>query len=265
MNKTFNFDGRDLFVFGRPGDPYFDHLNIGDHTNDFLLYVSKNFLSDDATIFDIGANIGVTAAILATAAPRGHILAFEPGAETYAYLLATIDANNLSNCHSQQIALGKTSGEAGFLSNALSGSASHMAYDGISLGGSNTRVTVKTVDDVVSEQKLTRVDFIKIDVEGFELDVLEGAKNTITQLKPDVFLEFNAFTLIAYGNQNPRHVLEELKRTFPYVYRFDGGVPHPVTDEASVLAFVHDNLIKRGCVDDLFCTFRELRPIMQGS
>jgi hypothetical protein len=139
-----------------------------------------------------------------------------------------------------------------------------MAYDGISLGGSNTRVTVKTVDDVVSEQKLTRLDFIKIDVEGFELDVLEGARNTINQLQPDVFLEFNAFTLIAYGNQNPRHVLERLKRTFPYVYRFEGGVPHAITDEFSVLAFVHDNLIKRGCVDDLFCTFRELRPVMRG-
>jgi hypothetical protein len=71
-----------------------------------------------------------------------------------------------------------------------------MAYDGISLGGSNTRVTVKTVYDVVSEQKLTRLDFIKIDVEGFELDVLEGARNTINQLKPDVFLELNAFTLM---------------------------------------------------------------------
>jgi hypothetical protein len=42
MNKTINFDGRDLFVFGRPGDPYFDNLNISDNTNDFLFYVSKN-------------------------------------------------------------------------------------------------------------------------------------------------------------------------------------------------------------------------------
>ena len=51
-----------------------------------------------------------------------------------------------------------------------------MAYDGISLGGSNTRVMVKTVDNVVSEQKLTRVDFNKIDVEGLELDVLEAPR-----------------------------------------------------------------------------------------
>jgi hypothetical protein len=101
MKKTFNFDGRNLVIFGRSGDLYFDHLHIGDHINGFLFYVSKHLLSDDATIFDIGANIGVTAAILATAAPRGDLFAFEPGAETYPYLLATIDANYLSNCHSQ--------------------------------------------------------------------------------------------------------------------------------------------------------------------
>ena len=219
-------------------------------------------LRDDATIFDVGANIGVTAAILGAAAPRGHLYAFEPGAETYPHLMATIEANKLASCHSEQIALGANSGEVNFLANPTSGSASHMALDGVSLGGSNTRVTIKTVDDVVSERELTRLDFIKIDVEGFELDVLDGAKTTMAKLKPEVFLEFNAFTLIAYGNQNPRHALERLKRSFPHVYRFDNGAPREVTDENSVLEFIHDNLIKRGCVDDLFCTFEALQPVL---
>jgi FkbM family methyltransferase len=262
MIKTITVDDRDLIVCGRVGAPYFDHLNIGDHTNDFLLYASKHYLRADAEIFDVGANIGVTAAILANAAPQGRIFAFEPGAETYQHLISTIQANKLTSCHPQQIALGARSGEVDFLSNSLSGSASHMAVDGVSLGGSNTRVKIKTVDDVVSQQELTRLDFIKIDVEGFELDVLDGATTTIAKLKPSVFLEFNAFTLIAYANQNPRHVLEQLKRAFPHVYRFDGGVPHEITDETSMLEFIHDNLIQRGCVDDLLCTFEALRPVL---
>ena len=205
----------------------------------------------------------MTAVILATAAPQGRLFAFEPGAQAYPHLIATIQANNLPNSHPQQIALGASSGEVDFLSNSLSESASHMVLDGVSLGGSNTRVEIKTVDDVVAQQELTRLDFIKIDVEGFELDVLDGAKTTMAKLKPAVFLEFNAFTLIAYGNKNPRHVLEQLKRAFPHVYRFDGGVPHEITDETSVLEFIHDNLIRRGCVDDLFCTFEALSPVLQ--
>jgi FkbM family methyltransferase len=263
MRKTITVDGRDLVVCGRVGDPYFDHLNIGDHANDFLLYVSKHYLRADAEIFDVGANIGATAAILATAAPQGRLFAFEPGAETYPHLIATIQANKLPNCHPQQIALGASSGEVDFLSNSLSGSASHIVLNGMSLGGSNTRVKIKTVDDVVSQHELTRLDFIKIDVEGFEVDVLDGAKTTMVKLKPEVFLEFNAFTLIAYGNRNPRHVLEQLKGVFPHVYRFDRGMPHEITDETSVLEFIHDNLIRRGCVDDLFCTFEALQPVLQ--
>jgi FkbM family methyltransferase len=257
MSKTITIDGRDLIVYGPSGDPYFDNLNI-DHTNDFLVHISKHHLLEDATIFDVGANIGVTAALLATASPRGRLFAFEPGARTYPYLLATIEANKLANCHTEQIGLGTSSGEVDFLSDARSGAFSHMALDGVSLGGSNGRVKIKTVDEVVSELKLARLDLIKIDVEGFELDVLQGAQSTLARLMPQVFLEFNVFTLIAYGGQNPRHVLERLKRTFPHVYCFDGGVLHEITNEASVLAFIHDNLIERRCLDDLFCTFKAI-------
>jgi FkbM family methyltransferase len=255
-SRTINLGDRELIVVGNPADPYFFHLNIGDHTNDFLLYVSRHFLRENATIFDIGANIGMTAVILATAVRRGQVYAFEPGADTYPYLLATIEANRVPNCHAQQIALGATSGEADFFSNPTSESASHLALDGVSLGGPNTRVKVKTVDDVVSELNLSQLDLIKIDVEGFELDVLEGAHSTIARLRPDILLEFNVFTLIAFGNKNPRSVLEQLRSTFPYVYRFEAGALSEIADQSSMLGFIHDNLTKHAGVDDLLCSFQ---------
>jgi hypothetical protein len=69
-----------------------DEERIGDHTNDFLLYVMKHgTLPANATIFDVGANIGVTTAILATAAPSGQVFAFEPGTENHRHLLRTIE------------------------------------------------------------------------------------------------------------------------------------------------------------------------------
>ncbi len=251
-------DSRSLVVHGRRGDPYFDHLDLGDHSNDFLLYVLKHCLRRDATIFDVGANIGVTALMLATAAPDGQLFAFEPG-EAYSHLLATLAANRLGHCQPLQIALGALTGEADFLSSDVSDAFSHLAFADTALGGSNRRVAVKTIDRVVSELGLTRLDFIKIDVEGFELDVLEGAQRTLTELRPQFFLEFNSFTLIAYGNRNPRYVLEQLQHIFPHVYRFDGGTMSEITGDSSIHAFLHDNLTKHGCVDDLFCTFEEIR------
>jgi FkbM family methyltransferase len=251
-------DNHSLVIRGRAGDPYFDHLDLGDNTNDFLLYVRKHYLREDATIFDVGANIGVTAALLATAAPQGRLFAFEPG-EAYSHLLETLAANDLRHCHTMQVGLGAMTGEADFLSSGVSQAFSHLAFAGTALGGSNGHIALKTIDGVVSEFGLKRLDFIKIDVEGFELDVLEGAQHTLAELRPQVFLEFNSFTLIAYGNQNPRYVLEQLTSMFPHVYRFDGGTIHQIAGDASLLAFLHDNLTKHGCVDDLFCTFEAIR------
>ena len=47
-----------------------------------------------------------------------------------------------------------------------------------------TRVETITIDDLVSEEKLKRVDFIKMDIEGAELEALRGAENTIRQFHP---------------------------------------------------------------------------------
>jgi hypothetical protein len=69
-----------------------------------------------------------------------------------------------------------------------------------------------------------------------------------------VFLEFNSFTLIAYGDKNPRRFLEELLARFPYVYCFRGARPARIGDGVALLAFLHQNLVEHGCVDDLFCS-----------
>ena len=112
-----------------------------------------------------------------------------------------------------------------------------------------------TLDAFVDEHDLQRIDLIKIDVEGFEPEVLAGARRTLERFHPSVLLEFNSFTLIAYGNHNPRTLLETLLDTFPHVYRFQAGKMIEIRDDASRLAFLHDNLVKHGCVDDLYCSY----------
>lgn len=258
MPKQIQVNGHAFTIHGRHGDPYFDHLDIGDKTNDFLLYAADRYVKTDDTVLDIGANIGVTTCVLSLATQRGRVFSFEPEPGTFAILKHTIAVNDLANNIPHQIALGATSGSMAFLANTVSASASHLAPAATSLGGGNIQVAVYELDRFVEREEITRIDFMKIDVEGFELDVLKGGAATVARLRPKVFLEFNSFTLIAYGNRNPRTFLEYLTGTFPFVYRFKGGFPVIVRDEQERLSFLHDNLIIRGCVDDLLCSFESL-------
>jgi len=228
--------------------------------NDFLTYIVRNTISHNSCVLDVGANIGVTSVLFAGAATSGQIHSFEPSPTAFPLLQATIRANHLTNVTPHQLACGAQKGQLTFFDNPDSASASHLAVADRALGRSNTTVDVTTLDDFVQEHAIERLDLVKIDVEGLELDVLTGASDVLSQLKPGVFLEFNSFTLIAYGNQNPRFVLETLLERFPHVYRFENGKPCEIRGEDSVLTFIHDNLLKRRSVDDLYCCHLELLP-----
>lgn len=257
MSRTLEVAGRPFVLWGRAGDPYFETVTL-DGSNDFLAWVCANRLARDAVVFDVGANVGVTAILFAAYAPEGQVRCFEPSPSIYPCLLRTLEANQLDACRPSAIALGAAPGRLSFFDNPTSASASHLVAEQQTLGAASNEVTVSTVDHVLVAEGLDRLDLIKIDVEGFESEVLAGAQATLAVLKPRVFVEFNSFTLIAYGNRNPRQFLEELLARFPYVYRFEAGAPRQISGAADVLEFIHDNLVKRGCVDDLLCCFEAL-------
>ena len=108
---------------------------------------------------------------------------------------------------------------------------------------------VYTIDAMFAD---AAIDLIKIDVEGFEIDVLRGAEMTLARCKPLVFVEFNAWTLMAIRNINPREFLDYIGARFPFVYRYgqDGALMQLGTAEERI-SFLADNVIHHGCVDDL--------------
>jgi FkbM family methyltransferase len=127
---------------------------------------------------DGGAFIGDSTLVLSEFKPR-RIYAFEPLTENYALLLKTIKLNNLS---SLVISVKKALGSSRkVLRIAPFGSASFIS-DVFGLSGSE-EIEVVTLDEFVKENNLD-VGLIKLDVEGYELDVLNGAKETITRFKP---------------------------------------------------------------------------------
>ena len=252
--RTLQYGGQPLVVCGPAGDAYFEGLDLAHAPHRPFLTVVDKVLRDDAVALDIGANIGLTAMMMArrTSAP---IIAVEPSPTIFPFLQATIEANGAHNVTALRAAVGSAPGTVQLFENPTAGAASHLTTSDTMGARGGVAVEMRTLDDIVAQAGLLRVDLVKIDVEGFELDVLEGASETLARYQPGVFVEFNAFTLITFRNQNPREVLTRIRTLFPFVYRFVGGVPRLIRNQADEIAFLHDVLVGAGCVDDLFGSF----------
>lgn len=97
-------------------------------------------------------------------------------------------------------------------------------------------VPIRTLDEAFPSLGLDRVDFIKIDVEGFELDVFEGATETLQRFKPRVVLEMNHFCLNMFRRISLPEFRERLMSIFPVIYAVDGTNFVDMTDEAQAYA-----------------------------
>lgn len=253
--KILSYADAVIRVAGRAGDPYFDSLDLADHSNDFYAN-ALNRLQTGAVVFDVGANVGLTAAMAAMKADR--VYAFEPSPTTFSYLSSTIEISAISErVEAYNCGLGDRNGELNFFEDQTSGSASHLITSDTLARQSSIKVPVQTLDHFVSQKSIDRLDLIKIDVEGFEIDVLRGAAETIRRLRPSALIEFNSFTMVGFRDINPRTLLTFIRQLFPHVYRWNGA-PLRIESDADALGFIHDNLVSAGCVDDLYGTFKAI-------
>ena len=132
-------------------------------------------------VFDIGAYVGDTALWFSKAVgPQGKVYAFEPKPSNFTKLKSNLERHKVTNVIPLQLALSENEGEM----RVASGASSSV----ITQAGTGTSVKITTIDKFVEANKLPRVDFIKMDVEGHELKVLEGAHETIQTFKPSLAL-----------------------------------------------------------------------------
>lgn len=151
--------------------------------------VFRRFLRADSNCIDVGANVGHILREMIAAAPRGIHYAFEPIPDLFGHLRKRYGKRaNVFNC-----ALSNADGESAFMyySNApaLSGFAECEKKWG-ELEHVKLKVRTMRLDDVIAPA--VRIDLIKIDVEGAELLVLEGAKATLQRNRPIVLFECGA-------------------------------------------------------------------------
>jgi FkbM family methyltransferase len=149
---------------------------------------------------DIGANIGYLTGVMCQAvAPGGTVCAFEPVDDTYAKLVALKELNRFSSLRLFGIALGAEPGEAMiWFDDRCAGHAS--LYDRGSVAGAVKKpVRIRTVDEMVGAGEIPAPNLIKIDVEGSEMSVLLGARQTIAAARPAVIVEYNPETAVPAG------------------------------------------------------------------
>ncbi|MCB0322928.1 MAG: FkbM family methyltransferase [Bdellovibrionales bacterium] len=150
------------------------------------------FITPGDIVFDIGANLGVLTAIFsASVGQDGRVYAFEPASATFAKLVAIQAASNWSNVELHQLACGDASGSALLYAVGRDSGYSTLCppvnadVDPIP----PERVGICTLDEFVFGSGISRVDFIKIDSEGFEAKVLAGAAQVLRSFRPVVYLE----------------------------------------------------------------------------
>lgn len=142
-----------------------------------------------ATVVEVGANIGSHSVFLARKCAPGAFYAFEPQQRVFQLLCANLTINGITNASAYPEALGGTEGYANLAVPRYDnpdnvGGATLSALNETPAGGWR-RTRVSTLDS----WQLPACDFLKIDVEGWEQQVLEGATQTITRFRPAMYVE----------------------------------------------------------------------------
>jgi FkbM family methyltransferase len=150
------------------------------------LRVIQRVLKDGEVAVDVGANVGaLTLPMAKIVGSAGQVVAVEPGPETYRRLLRNLEMNPSisARVHAFPVGLGEKAGDLFWREDPV-----NLGNAGL-LGSKGVRVPVRTLDELVGDLVVTRIDFIKIDVEGMELEVLKGAQQTTQKFRPVVYYE----------------------------------------------------------------------------
>ena len=168
--------GKFLFVFRENYEPE--------------LALLERFLSPGKTFIDVGANFGIYTVVASKlVGEAGHVIAFEPTAQSFAVLRQNIALNGLTNVLAFQAALSEKAGTA-WLYHGTDPVRNSLGKDP-SWEGGGEYVSTESLDNVLQREALERVDVIKMDVEGAEELVLRGATRALTSMLPVVIYEVN--------------------------------------------------------------------------
>lgn len=159
--------------------------NYEPHTVKFI----NRYIKPGDVCIDVGANIGLFSAQFARmVSPSGRVYAFEPSPHFRTVLQHTLQHNGLENVTVFPYALSNRSGTAKLQENSITGG---QCFPSAHKPLPQHEVTLRSLDSLADSLKLTRLDLIKIDVDGHEPYVLEGALQIIDTYNPIIVVEMS--------------------------------------------------------------------------
>lgn len=169
-------------------------LNGSGHYNEGEEKVFERFVKEGDFVLDIGANIGCHSLALGRiVGEKGNVVSFEPQRAMYNALCGSIALNEMWQVHPHMMALGRMQGSIqvqvfDYAKANSFGSAELVGFAGANDPEMSAFVPMVRLDDF-ELSKIQRLDFIKIDVEGSEVEVLLGARHTLKHFRPVLYVE----------------------------------------------------------------------------
>jgi FkbM family methyltransferase len=197
--------GFDLYIYSND-DVIGGYIRQKKEFEPHVTQVIKTKLFKGATFVDIGANVGYYTVLGAKeVGPEGTVVAYEPFQPNVSLLYMNVKANNLSNVHIYPFAAAEK--RTAFVAYSVDGNAGLREFSG-NLEDMPTRdiVLSATLDETLSW--VSRVDVIKIDVEGSEFRALTGGLAVIRKHRPIIFSEFLPNALKVASNVSGEEYLE---------------------------------------------------------
>ena len=171
------------------------------------MYKIVDSLPDDAVIIDGGANIGFVTVPLARRKPTAKIISFEAQRRLFYALAGTVAINDLYNVFVYNIALGNEFGVAKMpdINYGVVEDFGSMAIASTQEGMPHVLDSHSTSMTTIDALNLSKLDFIKLDIEGFEPQALMGALHTIKTHRPWMWIEY--YNCVDTYNQ---HIIKDI-------------------------------------------------------
>ncbi len=203
--------------------PLEKHLSRRNYVAEFE--AMKKIIREGDTVFDVGANIGLHSVLFNRwVGQRGKVYGFEPVPDTFRLYEETLALNGALGITHAQEALSDKIGTATInifpKEHSVWNSLGNPTFDGIK-PTSQAEIKTNTLDNFCKEHSVSHIDFLKIDVEGFEKFVFQGAREMLGKGAVDV-LSFEISQIPLAGSGTTAQEVFDIIQSFGYkVYSFN--------------------------------------------
>lgn len=188
-------------------------------------------LKKGMTCLDIGSNIGYYALMESKSiGTEGKVIAIEPNPKNFEYLKKNLDLQQVTNVEAYNMAAGDKDDQVNFLIHERSNLCS-VIPEGKPIPKSAKVITVpsKRIDSLLEGKKIEKLDFVRMDIEGYEIKAIEGAWTTIRKFKPIIQMEFHNSL---FNTEDKKKFFLKLKREgYEIKYFVPRPLDRPITGE----------------------------------